>query len=458
MKTALSCLLLPLLLCPSLGAQEPARAIPLEELAVLRDPAFRTRFMQSYFSETEIEPTLTDEERVHMQEVLDAIGKENLATAIDLLERRRQGASSAVFDFTLGNLFFQQEEWDQAVAAYENALAKHPKYLRAWRNLAQIRVRQGDARQALRALSRVVELGGADAATYGLVGSCHALLESHLAAESAFRLAHLLDPQTADWKMGLLRAFYKQQRWADVLALTREMLAAEPERGDLWLLQANAFLGLDQPMRAAENYEIVDQLGQSTFDSLATLADVYVNAELDGLAVDAHLRALEIGPTADPSRALRAARVLSSRGSRAELRRLLERLETLEPARLAVEQRRDLLRLRARQAVADGAGGEEKRVLEEMVQLDPLDGEALILLGQHAVRSSDPAQAIFYFERAAGLERFEADAKVRHAQLLVSQGKYDEALPLLRRAQQVRPRENVQAYLDQVERVARTRS
>lgn len=57
----------------------------------------------------------------------------------------------------------------------------------------------------------------------------------------------------------------------------------------------------------------------------------------------------------------------------------------------------------------------------------------------------------------ASLEAFEADAKVRHAQLLVKNGNYAEALPLLRRAQQIKPRDNIQAYLEQVERVAKGR-
>ena len=96
-------------------------------------------------------------------------------------------------------------------------------------------------------------------------------------------------------------------------------------------------------------------------------------------------------------------------------------------------------------------------VLEKIVELDPLDGEALILLGQHAARNDDLEKAIFYYERAENLEKFEADAKVRHAQLLVKHGKYDEALPLLRRAQQINPRENVQKYVEQVERIAKTR-
>jgi hypothetical protein len=57
----------------------------------------------------------------------------------------------------------------------------------------------------------------------------------------------------------------------------------------------------------------------------------------------------------------------------------------------------------------------------------------------------------------ASLEEFEAEAKVRHAQLLVKHGRYEEALPLLRHAQQLKPRDNLQDYLEQVERAAKSR-
>ncbi|MFN9334497.1 MAG: tetratricopeptide repeat protein, partial [Planctomycetota bacterium] len=99
-------------------------------------------------------------------------------------------------------------------------------------------------------------------------------------------------------------------------------------------------------------------------------------------------------------------------------------------------------------------GEDEARILEQTVALDPLDGEALILLGQYHARNGKPDLAILQYERAAGVPAFEADAKLRHAQLLVGQARYAEALPLLRRAQQVKPRDNVQQFLDQVERVA----
>ncbi|OQC20196.1 MAG: Anaphase-promoting complex, cyclosome, subunit 3 [Verrucomicrobia bacterium ADurb.Bin070] len=67
-------------------------------------------------------------------------------------------------------------------------------------------------------------------------------------------------------------------------------------------------------------------------------------------------------------------------------------------------------------------------------------------------------KAVFYFERAEALESFEADARLRHAQLLVRNGNYQEALPLLKRALELKPREAVQRYAEQVERAARLRN
>ena len=244
-----------------------------------------------------------------------------------------------------------------------------------------------------------------------------------------------------------------KKRYADAASFLGNLIEAEPNRVDLWLLQANAYIGLGQPMKAAENFQLVDSMGGSTADSLGMLADIYVNEELFEVAAAAYLGALDLAGEAGVAKALRAAKVLAARSHLEGAVALLDRLEA--QGGLATAERKDLLKLRARIAVAGGAGEEEARVLREIVELDPLDGEALILLGQHSQRGGDPEQAIFYFERAAGIEEFEADAKVRHAQALVAQGRYAEALPLLERSLALEPRTHVQEYLDQVQRVAK---
>jgi tetratricopeptide (TPR) repeat protein len=438
---------------------EPSADSPLtqSELELWNDPSFKKQFAESYIAATDIEPRVTMVEREQMEKILGLISSDKMEEAARQLEKNRGEAATAVFDFTLANICFQQERYDEAVPLYETAVEKYPKFRRAHRNLGLIYVRQGDFDQAVPALTRVIELGGGDALTYGLLGFAYSSVENDLAAESAYRQAVLLDPSTMDWKMGLARSLFKQERYAEAAALCKSLIESSPQRADLWLLQANAFVGLNQPLKAAENYELVDTLGESTADSLNMLGDIYVNQELYEMAVSAYVRAMEKAPDRSTQRAIRASKVLVTRGALDETKTLIQRIEDLHGTQLAEPDRKDLLKLRARIAVAEGAGDEEVRVLEEIVSIDPLDGEALILLGQHAARSNDPERAIFYYERAQSLEKYEADAKVRHAQLLVGQGNYADALPLLRRAQEIKPRDDIQKYLDQVERIAKSR-
>ena len=437
--------------------QEVATRLSEYELSVWNDPVFRRRLAESYAAEADLEPKLTQLEREQLQAAFNLIATDQVDAAIVALQPLCGPLVGATYEFTLANLYFQQEKVDEALPYYRTAVDKYPKFRRAWKNLAIILVRKAEWKDAAQALTRVVELGGGDAVTYGLLGYAYSNLEVHMSAETAYRMANLLDPQTMDWKMGLARSFFKQKRYTDAAALFGNLIAENTERADLWMLQANAFIGLGQPMRAAENFEVVDRLGKSTPESLNTLGDIYVNEELFEAAVKHYVRALELNPTVKAERAIRAAKALAARGANSQAKPLVARVEELRGKDISAEEKKDLLKLRARIALSEGAGEEEAKVLKEIVDLDPLDGDALLLLGQHAQRANDPVQAIFYYERAASLESFEPDAKVRHAQLLVSQGKYAEALPLLRRAQQLKPRENIQQYLEQVERAAQAR-
>ena len=437
---------------------EPQTHLNEATLKIWNSSAFQKQFINSYIAETEIEPRVTEDERDHMLKVLELISADKVDEAVVMLNKHRNEASSAVFDFTLANIYFQQEELELAAQAYRIAVGKYPKFRRAWRNLGLIYVRQGDFEEALPALTRVIELGGSDAITYGLLGFAYSSGEDYLAAESAYRMAILLDPKTLDWKMGLTRSFFKQERFPEAVALCGQLIKDDPDRVDMWLLQANAYIGSNQPLKAAEIFELVDHLGKSTADSQNMLGDIYINQELYTMAADAYIHAMDKDPEYDPQRAIRSAKVLIARGAFKDTRRVIEHIEKRFDGQLETDDQKDVLKLRARLTVADGSGqDEEVQVLQNIVALDPLDGEALILLGQHAGRNGDTEKAIFYFERAEGLEKYEADAKIRHAQLLVQSGKYAEALPLLRRAQQIKPRNNIQEYMEQVERVAKSR-
>lgn len=448
-------LCLGLLICSTLLGEEH---LSKTELAYWNSPEFERRFAESYLSETEIEPTVTDSERDAVLKALKLIQSDRMDEASRLLQKSNKGeASSALLDFVLANIYFQQEQFDEAAVNYEKAVKKHRKFRRAWKNLGLIRVRSGEFDKAIVALTRVLEFGGSDALTFAQLGYAYLSTGNDLCAESAYRMAVLHDPNTLDWKVGLASSVLKQQRYAEAVSLFDQLIVGNPDRADLWLYQANAYIGMNQPVKAAVNYEMVDRLGESTVKSLNKLGDIYVNQELFETAVNTYTRALEKDPNAGAEHVIYVSKLLIFRGALEDTKRLIKRIEELSGNNLAEDERKDLLKLRAQIAVAEGSGDEQARVLEEIVALDPLDGQALILLGQHYGRSDEFEKAVFYFERAESIEKFEADAKIRHAQLLVRQGKYSEALPLLRRAQEINHRDEVQKYLEQVERFAKSR-
>lgn len=451
-------------LCHGASRQVPPLAdggsfhLPQEDLRLWNDPAFRKQFTQSYMAEMDIEPRLTEPERETMLKVLDLIAADKADEAIALLKKSLNEASAAVFDFTLGNLYFQKNQLDEAARMYEAAVKKHDKFRRAWRNLGILYSRRGEFARALPALSRVIELGGSDATTCGLLGLSYTAVGNHLSAESAFRMAILLDPATLDWKTGLARCLLIQERFTDAAALCRQLLDISPDQVDLWRLQAKAYLGLNQPLRAAEIYELINQLGQPTADVCCRLGDIYFREGLPDIALQSWLRAMELDPAVCEKPALSWARDLAARGAFEEMGELIEHMERIYGSHLNEEDPGGLRKLRARLALADASETDEDvHLLEEIVSVNPLDGEALILLGQHCGRTGDREQAVFYFERAAAIEACEARAKVCHAQLLIKKGRYEEALPLLKRAQQIDPRDKIRQYLEQVERIAKTR-
>ncbi|MBX2852950.1 MAG: tetratricopeptide repeat protein [Phycisphaeraceae bacterium] len=349
----------------------------------------------------------------------------------------------------------------KAAEGYRTCTIKHAKYRRAWRNLGIVSLRLQDYTGARDAFQQVIMLGGGDPDTYGLLGFCYTTLGDHLPAESAFRMANLLDPDKKDWRMGLIRSFLLQKRYPEAVALSAKMLEDEPTNDRLWLFQANAYIGMEQFDKASENYEILDGLGKSTVQSLSMLANIYTNQGLFDTAVQRYQQAIELAsPEQRESmlpRLFNAARVLSSHGepSRDATKAMIKTIETKYSGSIKDKDLTALLRLSARIALAEGADDRQAGILEEVVKLDPLDGEALILLGQHYTRLQEWPRAIGYYERAANIEGFEADAKVRHAQALVLSDRAAQALPLLREAQQIKPRESVQQYLEAVERMSR---
>lgn len=470
-----------------------------QENAYFRTQEFQRDFARSFLSKSEVEPDVDPDDVEELQEIIELIldddGKNGKkARALKKLERANGKNPGPQFDFLIGQLHFEagsqlaagvdadEEREIEAVAAnaegarvafgdslgaFDKAIERFPAFLRAWEKKALLHFRLAaeepqqfaDASEAFR---EVLRLGQVDENTFGFLGISLMNQELYLKAETAFRNALMLSSPEDEtkWRLGLANALFRQNRYADASALTQTLINADSSNSSYWLLQGNAFLGMNEVQRAAENFRIADQLGGSTFASLNLLADIYANDGLADLAVDVYLKALTKSDAA-PNRGLRGARLLVRSGDLASVKRLLSGIQGhfgdgLDPERLA-----ELRKLQSQVAVREGDGETEIALLREIIGDDPMDGDAMILLGEALVRAVEGelpvermAESIQLFETAAAIEEFEAKSKLKHAQLLVRQKDYAGAIPLLKSSLQVEDKEAVRNFLESVEKAA----
>lgn len=417
-------------------------------------PEFVKSFMGNYGFRSEVEPKFNNlEEQKFYTEVLDLI-QENPEDAIQKLQKQIKPESSSILSFTLGKLQQQQGDLEAARQNLEVALAKAPDFLRAHRELGFMLAQNGDFAPAAEHLVRMIELDGADGPGYGVLGYCYLNMDRPVSAEAAYRNATLLSPASKDWKLGLIKSLYSQSKFNEATLLLSELIQDDPESEALWSLKAEMEGLQDKLLEAAVSLETLRRLGKATAQDLGRLADLHLIQNRPDMAVEAYELALQTEEPLAPSKIVRAGEALISQGYPTKASELVGQLETSLGAFMDDEILLPVLKLKSKIALYQEQGEQAIQYLEQALEKDPLDGEALILVGDYYQTQEDWEKAIFRYETASRIEGFEADALVKQAQVLVKQGKYTNAISMLEQAQKIRPKDFVARYLESVERAA----
>jgi tetratricopeptide (TPR) repeat protein len=246
----------------------------------------------------------------------------------------------------------------------------------------------------------------------------------------------------------------KQQKAAEAVAVCEEIIRQNPERTEFISLQSEAYLALKENTKAAENIEFLARLGLAKAPDLQRLGDIYLVGKDTGLALSAYKRALDSG-TFEAGKVITQAENLSMQGGLTEAADLIATARKASGGKLARDEEARLLKLEARLAVSAGKADASVPILERVVELNPLDGGALMLLGQHYLDKSDNAKAVGYFERATKIKEQEAPANLRLAQIYLSTNKLADALPLLKRSHELKASDSVAKLISDIERSLR---
>ena len=439
---------------PALGQAQPSFA---KTLQFWNTPEFINKFMATYGVKSEVEPKINADEKELFEKLIPEI-QANPNQAIATLSAAITPETSAALDFTLGNLYVQANNYPKGTASYRAAIKKFPDFQRAHMNLGVVLIQMNQHAEAQKELARTLELGGEDGNIYGLIGYCHLISENYLSAEAAYRKALLFTPDKKDWKLGVAQCQLQQHKYGECVTLFGELIQTDPDNADYWLHQANGYLGLAETDKAATNYEIVRRMGKATPAVLNQLADIYVNDGTYKLAYEAYRDAAVADQGKETAPPIRAVDILISVGEYDHATALLEDIRKIKQNNFGEEDRLRVLQLEARLLLAKGEEAKAIPALEKIVDKDPLDGESLLLLADYYGRNDKVEEAELFFQRAEQIDDFEVRAKIAHAQFLVSRSAYAKAVPLLKSAQAKRPRDSVQRYLNQVEKLARLTS
>lgn len=431
-----------------------ARPFPLTDSGP-GSPAFRERFLASYGVNAAIEPTLGVEDRKLYERIAPYL-HDDQARAIREVEAALAPDSNPAYRFLLGNLYYEAGDWEKSERYLREAIARFPDFRRAHRTLGLVLIQEGRYSEAVDTWLTVIRLGGGDAQSYGLLAYSYLTLEKYESALHAYRAARMYRPDSIDFRRGQAQCLLQTGQWRLAAALFDELIAEQPETAELWFMQANAFLRLEEFEQAVANLELAHSLGGRTADSQFLLGDLHLRGGSHRLAVEAYLAAIEETSGWSIDQALLPLRHLIGRNLIEEGARYLERLRTVLPENsLDPDRAEEIAVIDAQIAALSDRPEEALGLLETIVEKNPLNGDALLLFGEVLKKDGDDERARFYLERALSLPEHQVDARIALGRLEVDRKNFSAALEHLRAAAALESRPGLDRYIEAIAEAAR---
>jgi tetratricopeptide (TPR) repeat protein len=447
--------------------------------SMFRSDDFKQRFVGSYGMLPTVDPKVDRDEAELIAELGDLLGQGGFQKAedrlVEFINERKSPSDpaveakevSAALIFTLGNLYFQSGRLSEAERCYKLAIQRHPDYRRALKNLALLYAQQDRIADAKPLLMKAIELGEADHRAFGLLGYAYMKEDMALAAECAYRQAYLLKSDEKDWQLGLAQALLMQEKWAESASMLQSLIDQSPDNALLWKQQANCHLQMEEPLRAAENYEVLRLMGLADEESLNQLGDIYANQEQPLLALGAYLSATQLSDVVNVERSLKSAKYLHTLGATGEAARFIAALKEKAGDHMTDEQKGRLLVVESDVARSEGRLAEAGDLLKRLLEFDAANGEARERLGQIHVQLAEEAteealakefqlEARKYFLIAMKDPQNEVayKANLGYGQMLVKDSRFVDALPPLEKALQLKNSQNLEQYVRRVQRAA----
>lgn len=180
--------------------------------------------------------------------VLQALGR--FEEAMDWHTRAVQQAERAELFAAIGKLYAQQEQWNDAIAAYQHAIRHQPNHAGAYWSLANIYASQGNSSAELEHRLQALTLKPDWATAPNQLALGNLLMAHQRAPEAiaAYRRALSLQPDMPEAAYNLGVALFQQGDWQEAKALFQQTLEQHPDHH-------RCCLGMTQVLQHEQRYD-----------------------------------------------------------------------------------------------------------------------------------------------------------------------------------------------------------
>jgi tetratricopeptide (TPR) repeat protein len=340
----------------------------------------------------------------------------------------REDVSATVL-YLLGVTYVYLERWVPAEAALKAALVPLPDYQRVHEALGLLYIRTDRYEEARAHLTRAAELGLNTAQLHASLGYINYKIKNWWGMASAYQQALTMEPDVRDWQMALMSALNETRQYAAGLALVEQMLQSEPNDPVLWLYRSYMSLNTNDRALALSSLETAMRLGDDSVANKQVAATLHMERGSIARAVEL----LKSAPAEDLDFQFmdQALAWLGYENEWEYFRNLLAAADARRASLDNLQGSRLLTRVSSLQ-LHDGDRRAAIASLQQAVELDSSNAEALITLGQAYRDERDYNRAELMFQRASAFDLYRENALVSLAQLAIDQQNFERALALLR--------------------------
>jgi tetratricopeptide (TPR) repeat protein len=343
---------------------------------------------------------------------------------------------SAALFYLLGQTYFRLERNPPAETAFKSALNYLPDYTRVHESLGYLYLGEERYDEAREHLSRAAALGLNTAALYGSLGFLNQATDNPWGAVSAYQQAMALDGDNEQWQRGLLNALNSSRNYGSAFALVEELLDVHPDDADLWVYRAFLSQRTGDDASALASLETAIRLGEDSEANLQVCATLHM--QIGSVARATELLGRGFVGGMDYLYVDQALVWLMREGEWAYAGQLIETART-EAGDLRDVQRSRFLTREASIAEHNGESDLARERLDEALELDASNADALMELAALYRSRGDYGQAELFYQRASAFEEHRESAALSLAQLAIDQNQYQRALDLLRDIVQQNP-------------------